>query len=40
MRSGRKADVTSTRLYLSEDTANYREVALTALLKSGKRPSQ
>jgi hypothetical protein len=38
MRSGRKADVASTRLYSSEATVIYNEVAPTALLKSEMRP--
>jgi hypothetical protein len=37
MRSGRKADVASTRLSSSEATVIYNEVAPTALLKSEMR---
>jgi hypothetical protein len=40
MRSGRKADVASTRLSSSEATVIYNEVAPTALLKSEMRPTQ
>ena len=39
MRSGRKADVASTRLSSSEATVIYNEVAPTALLKSEMRPA-
>jgi hypothetical protein len=38
--SGRHGDVASTRLYFSEVTVIYKEVAPTALLKSEMRPEK